>query len=206
MKRNDLAKLIIEYGYKIGEKGYTPGCSGNISVRCGDNILITTSGSANGYLSLEDIVLIDFEGKSLELDKKASSEKMLHVEIYQKRPDINAIIHVHPPFLSGFAVADVGLEEPLMAENVYYFGKILKAEYGLPSSMDLVDKTVKWFDEYQVVLMSNHGVVIGDDNMKNAFFKLDLAENYAKTVFIAKTLGNTKMLTEEQVQAINALK
>lgn len=66
---------------------------------------------------------------------------MLHVEFYKKRPDINAIIHVHPPFLSfRFAAARKNLEAPVMAENVYYFGKIPLADYALPSSMQLVQK------------------------------------------------------------------
>ena len=89
---------IIKYGDIIDAKSYSPGTSGNISVRYEDKILITASGSSNGDLAYEDLVLIDFDGNSLEpsSSKKASSEKMLHVEFYKKRPDVNAIIHVHP--------------------------------------------------------------------------------------------------------------
>lgn len=65
---------------------------------------------------------------------------MLHVEFYKQRPDVNYIIHVHSPYLSSFACCHIPLDEPIMAENVFYFGEIPLAEYGLPSSMDLVEK------------------------------------------------------------------
>ena len=73
-------KKIIEYGKLCGEKNYTPGYSGNISARYKDGMLITTSGSSNGYLSENEIVYTDFEGKSLEDGKKPSSEKFLHIK------------------------------------------------------------------------------------------------------------------------------
>ena len=79
-KLDKLKKELIEYGKLAGVKNFTPGYSGNFSARYEDKILITTSGSSNGYLSEDELVLIDFNGKSLEEGKKPSSEKMLHVE------------------------------------------------------------------------------------------------------------------------------
>ena len=94
-----LKSELIEYGKLAGVKNFTPGYSGNLSARWGDKILITSSGSANGYLSEDEIVVMDFEGNLLEGNKKPSSEKMLHVEFYKQRPDVNYIIHVHSPYL-----------------------------------------------------------------------------------------------------------
>lgn len=203
---NELKKEIIEYGKLAGEKNFTPGYSGNISARYGDKILITSSGSANGYLSEDEIVLMDFEGNLIEGNKKPSSEKMLHVEFYKQRPDVNYIIHVHSPFLSTFACCHIPLDEPIMAENVFYFGQIPLAEYGLPSSMDLVEKTAKYFKDYDAVLMANHGFIVGDKTMKDAFLKLELAESYAQVVFNTKVMGNPVLFTQEQVDEINSLK
>lgn len=211
MKLNGLKKLkeeLTKYGKIIDAKGFSPGTSGNLSVRFEDKIIITSSGSSNGSLSYEDLVLIDFDGNSVEpLSKaKASSEKMLHVEFYKKRPDINAIIHVHPTFLSSFAAARKSLEEPVMAENVYYFGKIPLADYALPSSAQLVKNTAKYFDKYNAVLMANHGFIVGDVNLKEAFLKLELAESYAQIVLNTKLLGGAVLLNDAQVAEIEALK
>mgnify|MGYP004594806507 FL=1 len=200
------AKKIIEYGKLCGEKNYTPGYSGNISARYKDGMLITTSGSSNGYLSENDIVYTNFEGKSLEDGKKPSSEKFLHIEIYKKRPDINYIIHVHAPYLSSFASAGKDLMAPIMAENVFYFGGIPLADYALPSTMELVENTVKYFDKFDAVLMANHGFVVASKTIEDAYMKLELAESYAQVVLNTEILGGAKRLTEIEAEEILKLR
>ena len=199
-------KKIIEYGKLCGEKNYTPGYSGNISARYKDGMLITTSGSSNGYLLENDIVYTNFEGKSLEEGKKPSSEKFLHIEIYKQRPDINYIIHVHAPYLSSFASAGKDLMAPIMAENVFYFGGIPLADYALPSTMELVENTVKFFDKFDAVLMANHGFVVASKTIEDAYMKLELAESYAQVVLNTHLLGGAKLLSKKQAEEILALR
>ncbi len=205
-KLKKLKEEIIEYGRLAGLKNFTPGYSGNFSARYGDKILITSTGSANGYLSEDELVLIDFDGNLVEDSKKPSSEKMLHVEFYKQRSDVNYIIHVHSPYLSSFACCHIPLDEPIMAENVFYFGQIPLAEYGLPSSTELVEKTAKYFKDYDAVLMANHGFIVGDKTIKDAFLKLELAESYAQVVFNTKMLGGAVLFNDRQVEEINSLK
>ncbi len=209
MSERELRKIkseIIEYGKLAGIKNFTPGYSGNFSARFEDKILITSSGSSNGYLSEDELVLIDYNGNLVDGNKKPSSEKMLHVEFYKQRPDVNYIIHVHAPYLSSFACCHIPLDEPIMAENVFYFGEIPLAEYGLPSSMDLVEKTAKYFKDYDAVLMANHGFIVGDKTIKDAFLKLELAESYAQVVFNTKMMGGAVLFTQKEVDEINSLK
>ena len=202
----EISQQIIKIGRVLGEKNYTPGYSGNISARIDDTVLITVSGSANGHLKDGDFALMDFEGKSLIPNKRPSSEKKLHIEFYKQRPDINFIIHVHSPYLSSFASARKDLLAPVMAENVYYFKGIPLAEYGLPSSDVLVENTAKYFKEYDCVLMANHGVIIGSKTLKDAYLKLELAEQYAQVVLNTYFLGGPKPLTEAETQDILALR
>lgn len=204
--RNKLTNLIIKYGRLCGEKNYTPGYSGNISARYREGMLITTSRSSNGYLDKKDIVYTNFDGKSLETGKKPSSEKFLHIGIYNLRPDINFILHVHSPYLSSFASSGRDLMEPIMAENVFYFGGIPLAEYALPSSMKLVDNTVKFFDKYDAVLMANHGFVVASKTIDDAYMKLELAESYAQVVLNTEILGGAKILNQEDAKAILELR
>ena len=202
----DIKKELIKYGKIAGKKNLTPGVSGNLSARYGENIVITISGSANGYLSEDDFVVIDFDGNVVEGDKKPSSEKMLHVEFYKLRPDVNYIVHVHSPFLSSFASSGIALDEPIMAENVFYFGSIPLAEYGMPSSKDLVNKTAKYFKDFDAVMMANHGFIVGGKTIKETYLKLELAESYAQVVFNTKMLGGAVLLNEKQVEEINLLR
>lgn len=197
---------LIYYGKLAGEKNFTPGYSGNFSARYGENIIITASGTANGYLTEEDFVVIDFDGNLIEGNGKPSSEKFLHLEFYKKRPDVNYIIHVHPVYLSAFASSGRDLTAPVMPENVFYFGEIPLAEYGLPGSGDLVEKTARFFSTHDAILMANHGVIIGSATLRDAYMKLELAESYAQTIAVCEVLGGAKYLTNEQVKEIIALK
>lgn len=197
---------LIYYGKLAGEKNFTPGYSGNFSARYGENIIITASGTANGYLTEEDFVVIDFGGNVVSGNGKPSSEKFLHLEFYKKRPDVNYIIHVHPVYLSAFASSGRDLTAPVMPENVFYFGEIPLAEYGLPGSGDLVEKTARFFSTHDAVLMANHGVIIGSATLRDAYMKLELAESYAQTIAVCEVLGGAKYLTNEQVKEIIALK
>ena len=203
----ELKQEIITYGKLAGVKNFTPGVSGNMSARYdNDKVLITSSGTANGYLKEDDFTLIDCDCNIISGEKKPSSEKLVHIEFYKMRPDINYIIHVHSPYLSSFASSGKALDEPIMAENVFYFGQIPLAEYGLPSSKDLVEKTAKYFKDYNAVLMANHGFIVGSSNIEDAYLKLELAESYAQVVLNTKILGGAVLLNERQVAEINALK
>ena len=201
-----LINELIEYGRLAGVKNFTPGFSGNISARYNDKIIITATGTANGYLKREDFTVIDYNGRKIEGMKNPSSEKMLHIKFYQMRPDINYIFHVHSPYLTAFASAGKSLDQPVLAEIVYCFGKIPLAEYALPGSKDLVDNTSIYFNDYDVVLMANHGVIVGANTIEQVYLNLELCEAYEQTVLGAKLLGGAKILTEEEVEKIYSLK
>lgn len=202
----ELKNELIEYGKLAGVKNFTPGFSGNLSARCGDKILITATGTANGYLSEDDFALIDFDGNKIEGDKKPSSEKMLHVEFYRQREDINYIFHVHSPYLTAFSAAGKALDKNILAEIVYCFDYIPLAEYALPGSKELVENTSKFFKDFDVVLMANHGVIVGGKDVKDAYLKLELCEAYAQTVLFSNLLGGAKMLPSEEVKKIYSLR
>lgn len=203
---NNIKQELTKYGKIAGAKGYTPGISGNFSARYGENIVITSSGSANGYLEDTDFSVINFEGNQLEGNPKPSSEKFLHIEFYKQRPDINAVLHVHSPYLTAFAATGQGLEEPISPEIIYCFGGIPVANYAMPGSDELVRTTAKFFNNYDVVLMENHGVIVCGKDIKDAYLKLELAEEYAKTILFTKFLGGAKILSHEEVEKIYSLK
>ncbi len=197
---------IIKYGRKLGQKNCTPGTSGNISVRLGENIMISASGSALGDLRLEDVVIMDFEANLIKGKKKPSSEKHLHARIYEMRPDINAIIHCHAPYVSSFAVAHIPLSKPIISENVFYFGEIPLADYAMPSSNDLVEFTSKFFDKHDAVLMANHGIIIGGKDIKDAYYKMETAEAYAQIYLNSFILGGSHDLSQKHIEEIYELR
>lgn len=207
MNSDFIKSQIIKYGNLLGYRQFSPATSGNISVKSGDVIYVTAAKTCLWNLTPEDVVCLSTDGNSLCLDAKPpSSEALLHLELYKKRPDIGAIIHCHPPKTSAFAVCGMDLEAPILTESVLYFDKIPVAKYALPSSKELAENTVKQFDKYDVVLMANHGLIAAAKTLEEAFYKVENAESYAAIHLNSLILGKPQELSKKQVEAILKLK
>lgn len=201
-----LKQEIINIGKRLSDKGLSPGISGNISLRYGKYFLVTPSGSALGELQPKDLVLMDASSRIIDGKAKPTSEAKLHLEIYKRRPDINAIIHCHSPKASSFAVSDVPLSLPVLAESIFHLGDIPVAKYHLPSTTAVAEETAQFFDKNDVVLMQNHGIVFGGKNLKEAYYRAETAEYIAEVIINAKILGNIKLLSTEEVQEVAKLR
>jgi len=204
--REDIFKDIIYWAKRAYGARMVPATSGNISRRAGDKIFISRSGVCLGDMWNEDIAEIDFEGNSVS-GLKPSSEKLMHVEIYKKRPDIQAIIHIHCPYVTSFAVCKKEMNEPILPEFIYNFGVIPSAKYALPSSFELAHEVSEYFKKgHGAVLMQNHGLVAGGKTLKETFYALESIQAYAKTYFAAKFLGKINHLKKDEIEKIRNLK
>ena len=86
-------------------RGYVVGHDGNVSLRLGgDRILITPSGVSKGRVEPEMLVVCDLQGQVLSGDRYPSSELAMHLLLYQERPDVNGVVHAHPPAATAFAI------------------------------------------------------------------------------------------------------
>lgn len=197
---------LIKISKKLTDKGMSPGYSGNVSVRYGRYFLVTPSGFALDDLTEKDIVLIDENFKVIDGKQKPSSESKMHLEIYKLRNDIKAIIHCHAPKSSAFSAAGIPLSEAILAENIYSLGPIPIAGYNTPSSDELAQDTASYFKEADIVLMQNHGVVLGAKDLKEAFYKMDTVEYFAEVYLYSKILGGAKKLNPKQIKEIENLK
>jgi len=201
-----LKQQLVDTGKKLYDKGLSPGFSGNLSIRYGKYFLVTPSGCPLGDFQKEDVVLIDKDFKVIDGKRKPSSESKMHIEIYAIRPDIEAIIHCHAPKASAFAVANVPLSQPVLAESIFHLGPIPIAKYHLPSTIEIAKETAKYFDTHDVVLMQNHGVVLGAKSLYDAYYKMETVEYTAEVILNAKILGGGKELDPDQIQDIINLK
>ena len=201
-----MKEKIVKFGKLLYEKDLTYGTSGNMSIRLGNKIYITGTGTALGFLNEKGVVEIDLDGNEFNSYERASSEKYLHTQIYKMRPDIKAIIHCHAPYTTAFASCKQELSAPIMSETILYFGKIPVADYAMPSSQELVNNTAKFFDTYDTVLMANHGIIAGAENIENAFCKIETAENYAKTYIYSKLIGSPVLLQGKDIEDLEQLR
>ncbi len=183
----------------------TPGTSGNISLRVGDVVLISGSGTCLSDLDEATITVMDLDANVLE-GPKPSSEKNLHNAIYKLRPDLSSIVHCHAPYVSTFAVCHIPLSKPIISENVFYFGEIPLAPYAMPSSDELVSHTAPLFCGHDAVLLANHGIIIGGKNLKDAYYKMETAETYAQIYLNSMLLGGAKDLSNKDIEQIYELR
>jgi methylthioribulose-1-phosphate dehydratase len=94
--RELLAQQIIEAGQFLYSRGWSPATSSNYSARLSETrALLTVSGKHKGQLGLDDVLVTDLEGNSLEPGKKPSAETLLHTQLYQWKPEIGAVLHTH---------------------------------------------------------------------------------------------------------------
>ena len=186
---DDVSKLI-EVCNNIYDKQLVSGKSGNVSIRLGDYIAITpTLKSING-LDEEDIVLVDFNFNTLS-NGKPSSEVGMHLEIYKKRPDVNAIIHTHAPYATGFAFSDKKIK------RLEGFGQIKKPyiasiEYEKPGTENLALSASNAIKEEDVLILKNHGVICVGENLKETESLAVFIEESAKTQFVSLMLNSVK--------------
>ena len=196
---------ILYWSKRLYQKGMSPATSGNISIKTKKGILISATGTCLNDMDENDVVLIDYEGNVIEGKKKPSSEKIMHCAIYTQRDDINAVIHCHCPVITAFAVAGVEINKPILPDFALMYDKIPLVPYYCPSSIELADEVGKYFEEYNAVLLKNHGVVLASDTLQNAFYALESLRAYCETYFGAEVLGGAKAIAKKEVLKIKKI-
>lgn len=199
---NNLKEEILYWSKRVYQKGMSPACSGNISIKSDKEILISASGTCLNDMDENDIVLIDYDGNVKAGNKKPSSEKIMHSEIYTRRDDINAIIHCHCPVITAFAVAGVPMNKPILPDFTLIFEEVPIIPYYCPSSIELAVAVGEAFEKKSALLLQNHGVIVGDTSLQNAFYKLELLRAYAEVYFGAEVLGGVKKISKKDVKQI----
>ena len=185
---------IISVSNEIYDKGLVPGKAGNVSKRIkssiGDVVAITPTSKSLSDLKEEDIVLVDMDGNVLTKGKP-SSEITMHLGIYKKRPDVNAIVHVHSTYATGFAFSDKKLK------RLEGFGEIKNeylpcVEYEKPGSVELAKKASEKIIGEDVLILKNHGVICVGDSLKEAKLLAAFVEESAKTQFVTYMLNSVE--------------
>jgi len=195
--RDELA-LTLEriYNYKM-----TTTSGGNLSI-LDDNgdIWITPARVDKGELTANDIVCVRKDG-SVDGLHPPSSEFPFHKAIYEARPDIRSVVHAHPMALVAFSCAHKVPETRAFPTAWNSNGMVGFAPYGVPGSDDLGAKIAAEFRKgYDSVILENHGVCCGGQNLQDAFGRFESLEVCAKALIKASMIGEPKFLSEEQIQ------
>jgi len=194
---------IVHYGRMLHQRGFVAAMDGNLSVRLPkDRILVTPTCLSKGAMRAGDMVIVDLDGKRVSGKRNVTSEIGMHLLIYRMRPDIEAIVHAHPPTATGFAAAGIALTEPLVCEVVMGLGCIPLARYGTPGTSELAQTLEPYVPNYDAILMSNHGVVAYGDTLEHAYMKMETVEHFAQIALVTHLLGRQQPLKEVEIEKL----
>lgn len=203
----EIKEFICEVGRRMYQRGYVAANDGNISVKISEKeIIITPTGVSKGFMTPEMLIKIDPEGNVLEGNLKPSSETKMHLRVYQERSDIEAVVHAHPPYGTSFAIAGQPLDKKIMPEAILLLGSVPVARYGTPSTHELPDAISDYINEYNAVLLENHGVLTWGKDLKEAYFRMESVEFYAQVMMITRELEGVRELSPENIEKLLRLK
>ena len=207
MSLESLRADIVEIGRRMYARGYTASNDGNISVRLdADRLLMTPKSVCKGFMTPDMMCVTDLAGKKISGDRDPSSEALMHLEVYRQRPDVNAVVHAHPPTATGFAVAGIPLDRAVLAEVLTTLGSIPLAEYATPSTAELPEAVGKYIKSHDGMLLANHGALTVGSDLYSAYYKMETIEHFAHISLVARMLGRENLISREEVTRLQGLR
>src|SRR5216684_4904990 len=198
---------IVEVGRRMYARGYTASNDGNISVRLDANrLLMTPKSVCKGFMTPDMLCITDLDGRKLQGERDPSSEMLMHLEVYRQRPDVQAVVHAHPPIATGFAVAGIPLDRAVLAEVLTTLGSIPLAEYATPSTAELPEAVRKYIKAHDGMLLANHGALTVGADLYSAYYKMETIEHFAKISLVARLLGRENLISREEVMRLQDLR
>jgi L-fuculose-phosphate aldolase len=204
-----LRKEITRVGRLMYEKGFIAASDGNISARLDDRrILITPSGLHKGMMEPDQLLVVDQNGRRVgpstaaNRQLKPTSELPMHLEAFRQRPDIQAVVHAHPPVTVALSIAGVPLSECLLPEVIVFLGIIPTSAYSTPSSEENVGAIRQLIVNHDALVLQRHGSLTVGDSPMQAFMRLETVEQNSRIAFMLRQLGASHPLPAAEVQKL----
>jgi L-fuculose-phosphate aldolase len=199
----ELRACICEIGRRLYGRNLIAATDGNISVRIApDRFLCTASGAAKGFMHPRQIVVADDRGRLVSGEGKVSSEFLTHLAAYERRDDIAAVVHAHPPTAVAFTLAGVSLEALALPEVVFAIGGLPTAPYATPGTPEGAKSVHELVGKCDALLLDRHGALTLGVSLMDAYYKMEKIEHSAQILLAARTLGNVRTLSRDELGRI----
>ena len=189
---------LMQYARRLTADGLVVGTAGNISIRLGDEIVITPTSIPYERIERDDLCVLGVDGR-----RRPSSETPLHTRIYETT-DAAAVVHTHSPFATTLAcVVDV---LPAIHYSIHRFGgdTIPVVDYELFGSQALADRVALAVRDRRGMLLRNHGAVTYGSSLREAYDLTVLLEWLARIYWQAKQLGEPRLLSAAAIADVAA--
>lgn len=209
MSEHALRAEMVQIARLMYQQGYISGGEGNLSLRLGpDRILITPSGLPKGLLEPAHLLVVNARGERVDLPNpanmqlKPTSELPMHLEALAQRPDVNAVIHAHPPHAVALSIADVPIADDLVPEVVVFLDRIPVTPYATPSSAENADAIRRVIRDYDALVLQRHGSLTVGSDLRQAFMRLETVESAARIAWLVALLGVERPLSAAQLDKL----
>ncbi|MFH1463905.1 MAG: class II aldolase/adducin family protein [Pseudomonadota bacterium] len=202
----DLREDLLRFGHLCYERRLLVAMDGNLSVRLPRGlVLCTRAGCHKGFLTDDDLLVVDPEGKVRRGQGRPTSEIFMHLACYRERPDVQAVIHAHPPLCVAFTIAGLSMDRCVLPEVVLTLGAIPTAPYRTTGTPDLAALMGEYVRSWDAILMDTHGAICVGPDLLTAFCRLETMEHTALILKTAQDLGGVRNLPPEEAVRLRRL-
>ena len=196
---------VVHVCRRLYERGLIAGPDGNVSVRLPDGpLLVPPAGLSKGELEPGDLVVVTPEGQLVSGNHPPSSEVRVHTRIYRRRPDVQAVVHAHPPIATAFGVAGEDFMAPVLPEIVLQMGGVPLVPFALPGGDALADQLEPFLPHHDAFLMANHGATTIGPSLAIAHQRMESLEHAARILHAARALGGVRQLSPDEAARLRA--
>lgn len=198
---------ICDIGKRVYAKGFAAANEGNLSIRVDENtVLCTPTRHCKGFMVPDDICTVDMSGKQLAGKLKRTSEVRLHIEIYNRRPEITSVVHCHPPHATAFAVAHEPIPNCVLPEPDIFLGEVPIAAYETPGNQNFAETILPFVDKTNIIVLANHGTVSYESDIETAYWLTEILDAYCRILILARQLGGIRYLSLEKGRELLAMR
>jgi L-ribulose-5-phosphate 4-epimerase len=200
----ELRQVICDLHMELPRNQLVTWTGGNVSGRDPDTgyVVIKPSGVRYEEMKPEHMVVVDLQGQIIEGDLKYSSDTASHLCIYRHRPDVSGVVHTHSPYATAFAAVGQSIPVCLTAMADEFGGPIPCAGFALIGGEEIGRQVVEHIGDSSAVLLKNHGVFTVGPTPLAAVKAAVMVEDVARTVWLAKQLGEPDVIPEEAVRSL----
>lgn len=207
MTERELREELCAVGRRLSQRGYVTSYEGNLSARLTDgSILCTPTMRCKSLLTPADLCTVGPDGGQLCGPRPRTSEILMHLAIYRHRPDVQAVVHSHPPHATAFALTGEPIPNGVLAEVEVYLGVVPTVPYETPGTQKFADAVAGHLDRTNTLLLANHGSVSFASTSEQALAFTEVLDAYCRVLLLARPLGAVRKMSDVQVAELLQLK
>ena len=189
---------VLQAAKDMLRRGLTAGTSGNVSGRLDDDkVVITPSSLSYEDMTLDDLVVLDMDGNTVEGERSASSEKWVHLACYRKFDEVASVIHTHPLYATMFACAREPIPAVVDEFTLYVGGDVPICDYAMSGTTELGDNAAAMLNDVGTALLASHGMVTVGPSAERTLHQAGVVERAAQIVWGVRALGGAVPLPEK---------